>query len=51
MRYLIESNVEEGRLVSEGFGEARPIAPNKTRQGRAKNRRVEFIIIDPQLEE
>ena len=32
------------RLVSEGFGEWRPIESNATAEGRAKNRRVEMII-------
>ena len=36
--------VEEGRLSSEGFGPDRPIAPNKTTAGRAKNRRVEMKL-------
>ncbi len=43
--YLIKQGVEVERLVAEGFGEAKPIAPNKTRAGRESNRRVEFVIV------
>jgi len=39
---LIERGVAKERLRSEGFGETHPVAPNRTRAGRAKNRRVEF---------
>ncbi len=42
--------VDPARLVSEGFGEWRPIAPNDTDEGRAKNRRVEMIISGRDLE-
>ena len=42
-------------LVSEGFGEWRPVAPNDTSENRAKNRRVEMIIsgrdIEAEMEE
>jgi len=38
------STVEPARLISEGFGEWRPIARNDSAEGRAKNRRVEMII-------
>ena len=38
------------RLVSEGFGEWRPIAPNDTTEDRAKNRRVEMIISGRDIE-
>ena len=38
------SEVEPARLVSEGFGEWRPIAPNDSAENLAKNRRVEMII-------
>ena len=45
----MDAGVAEGRLVAQGFGEEQPIASNKTRRGRAKNRRVEFIIVDPPI--
>jgi OOP family OmpA-OmpF porin len=41
---LIKRGVEPDRLSTRGLGETRPIAPNKAPAGRAKNRRVEFII-------
>jgi outer membrane protein OmpA-like peptidoglycan-associated protein len=45
-RYLVVHGVESGRLSSEGYGETEPIASNKTAEGRAKNRRVEFQILE-----
>lgn len=45
-RYLSETdNVRAGRLIAAGFGEFRPLAPNDTRDGRAKNRRVEIHLL------
>ena len=45
-RYLIETfNIDENRLIIKGYGESKPIATNKTPEGRALNRRVEFRII------
>ncbi|MDB4954984.1 MAG: OmpA/MotB domain protein [Myxococcales bacterium] len=41
---LIKRGVAADRLSTRGLGETRPIAPNKAPAGRAKNRRVEFII-------
>jgi outer membrane protein OmpA-like peptidoglycan-associated protein len=46
VRYLAGRGVARERLVPQGFGEERPIAPNATALGRAKNRRVEFTILD-----
>jgi outer membrane protein OmpA-like peptidoglycan-associated protein len=41
---LVKRGVAPRRLSIHGYGESRPIAPNKTKAGRAKNRRVEFKI-------
>ena len=40
---LVERGVSRDRLRTEGYGESHPVAPNRTRAGRAKNRRVEFV--------
>jgi outer membrane protein OmpA-like peptidoglycan-associated protein len=37
--------VKEGRLHTWGMGSRHPAAPNDTEEGRAKNRRVEFVIL------
>jgi large repetitive protein len=47
MKFLAERGVETERLEAEGYGRTRPIADNKTKAGREKNRRVEFVILDP----
>ena len=41
--YLISKGVDAGNLTAKGYGEDKPIASNATREGRAKNRRVELI--------
>jgi len=40
---LITMGVDAGRLTSKGYGETKPIADNKTFEGKANNRRVEFV--------
>jgi outer membrane protein OmpA-like peptidoglycan-associated protein len=44
--YLVSRGVDARRLDAAGFGEMRPVATNDTEDGRAQNRRVEFIIVD-----
>lgn len=44
MQYLISQGVKPELVASQGFGEADPIAPNSTAQGRAMNRRVEITL-------
>ncbi len=43
--YLVSKGVEPNRIYTEGKGEKQPIASNKTRDGRQKNRRVEIEVI------
>ena len=40
---LVEEGIAEARLTAVGKGSHQPIASNSTDEGRAKNRRVEFI--------
>jgi len=42
--------VDPARLISEGYGQWRPVASNDTTEGRAKNRRVEMIVSGRDLE-
>jgi outer membrane protein OmpA-like peptidoglycan-associated protein len=42
---VAQFQIDAGRLTAEGFGASRPAAPNDTPQGRATNRRVEFLKI------
>ncbi|KPA14703.1 OmpA/MotB domain-containing protein [Candidatus Magnetomorum sp. HK-1] len=42
---LLKMGISKDRLMVEGYGHTRPIATNKTKEGRSKNRRVEFKII------
>jgi OOP family OmpA-OmpF porin len=44
LAYLVEKGVDKARLKAVGLGETKPVADNKTSEGRGKNRRVEFHI-------
>jgi VCBS repeat-containing protein len=43
--YLVHRGVERAQLEPRGFGDTRPVADNATVPGRARNRRVMFIIL------
>lgn len=43
--YLISKGIEPNRVYTEGKGEKQPAYTNKTREGRAKNRRTEVEVI------
>lgn len=45
MKYLVSKGVDPTRLVARGYGETKPIDSNETAEGRAKNRRVAFTIL------
>lgn len=46
MKYLTDHGIAPGELVAVGYGTERPIADNATEEGREKNRRVEFMIVE-----
>lgn len=48
VEYLAAHGVPMERLAYAGYGEARPVAPNDSVEGRALNRRVEFTILEPE---
>lgn len=41
---LMENGVDGSRMATNGMGASNPVAANTTDQGRAANRRVEFVI-------
>ncbi|MGH7281941.1 MAG: OmpA family protein [Polyangiaceae bacterium] len=44
--WLVAHGVSADRLVSRGYGQTKPLVPNVTTANKAKNRRVQFIILD-----
>lgn len=40
---LVKTGIDAGRLTIKGWGESKPIGPNTTPDGKANNRRVEFV--------
>ena len=45
-QYLIDRGIDGARLESQGFGPDEPIDTNATKKGKARNRRIEFQLID-----
>ena len=45
VRFLESKGVNPNLLSATGFGDTRPVASNDTREGRAKNRRIEIVLV------
>ena len=45
LHYMAEHGINESRLESRALGSLKPIASNKTKQGRSKNRRIEIVLV------
>ena len=47
MDFIVKKeSVDPARLTARGWGSEKPIAPNDTEEGREKNRRVEFLVVE-----
>lgn len=46
-KFLVSNGVDAGRIDTSYFGESKPIAPNNTAEGKARNRRVEMELTVP----
>jgi outer membrane protein OmpA-like peptidoglycan-associated protein len=49
MKYCVDHGVDAKRLTAKGFGITKPLADNATEEGREKNRRVEFNIVEQDI--
>jgi len=45
VNYLVAKKIPVTRLVAKGYGASKPVADNKTEEGRAQNRRTELKVI------
>jgi outer membrane protein OmpA-like peptidoglycan-associated protein len=45
MEYILAKGVAPTRIISQGYGETKPVVPNDTPENRQLNRRVEFKIL------
>lgn len=46
VNFMVMLDIDAARMSYKGYGSTRPIADNKTEEGRNKNRRVEFLLIN-----
>ncbi|HRF09817.1 MAG TPA: OmpA family protein [Xanthobacteraceae bacterium] len=44
LNYLTRAGLAAGNFVAKGYGQERPVASNETEDGRARNRRTEFVV-------
>jgi outer membrane protein OmpA-like peptidoglycan-associated protein len=49
--FLAAQEIDMNRMVSVGYGEYRPVADNSSADGRQKNRRVEIVIAEGEIQE
>jgi chemotaxis protein MotB len=45
--FLIDAGIDPGRLAAAGYAEYRPRLPNDSPESRARNRRVDIVVLDP----
>ena len=45
MEYILSKGINPERIISQGYGETKPVVPNDTAENRQLNRRVEFKIL------
>lgn len=43
-RYMVSEGIDDSRIETKGYGESQPVADNTSKEGRAKNRRVDLTI-------
>jgi len=43
--YLVSKGADAGRISYKGYADSKPVAPNSTAEGKAKNRRTEFVVV------
>ena len=43
--YLVSRGIDARRIVAQGNGSSKPVASNKTAEGRARNRRTDILFI------
>ena len=44
MDYLVKTGLPASRFTSTGYGSTQPIASNDTDEGKAQNRRIDFVV-------
>jgi outer membrane protein OmpA-like peptidoglycan-associated protein len=45
MEYILSKGISSARIIAQGYGETKPVAPNDSEENRQLNRRVEFKIL------
>jgi OOP family OmpA-OmpF porin len=45
-QYLVSRDIPDDRIRSVGYGESRPVMPNTSVEGKRRNRRIEFVVVE-----